>query len=101
MPVGVFENPDLLLAAFLPGSTDPKKPRAHLCTKALSVHWYQEKGFQFTVCPYGAKFVQSLILKSCQLHSGSVCLWAGEKGVHTPCTRLPGAVSALEASTQQ
>lgn len=29
--------------------------------KDLSVHWPQQKGFQFTVCPYGAEFVQSCI----------------------------------------
>lgn len=35
MPVGVFENPDLLLAASLPGNTDPKKTKVHLCTKGI------------------------------------------------------------------
>lgn len=71
MPVGVLKNPDLLLAAFLPGTTDSKKlPELGELTcvpKELSVHWYQQKGFQFTVYPYGAELVQSLILKSCKL----------------------------------
>lgn len=98
MPVGVSENPNLL-AASLPGTTDPKRTKVHLSTKGVEHPVVSAE--RFTVCPYGAEFVQSFILKSCKLHSGSVCVQTAEKGVHTPYARLPGTISALEESTQQ
>lgn len=49
MPVGAFENPDLLLADSIPRTTHPKKPKIHLCNKGVEhplvsaerfpVHW--------------------------------------------------------------
>lgn len=43
----------------------------------------------------------NLLHKSCKLHSGSVCVQRGEKGMRTPCTWLPETASPLEASTQE
>lgn len=100
MPVGVFENPDLLLTASLPGTTAPKRTKVHhLCTKGVECPVVPAERFPGHCLSLW--LVQHFILKNCKLHSGSVCVQTAEKRVHTPYTRLPETVSALEASTQQ
>lgn len=76
------------------GPQIPRNLEFTCVSKELRIHWYQQKGFQFTVCPYGAGFVQSFILKSYKLHSGSACVQTGwEGGAHTLCTAARNSLS--------
>lgn len=80
----------------LPSDSLPQIPRNLEFTwvpKEFSIHCCQQKGLQFTACPYTAEFVQSfsLYLKKAVNYTVNLAMRRlGRKGFpqHTPCTWL-------------